>query len=88
MPHGDSYGKALHINAVARPGTIRIEVLDADGEPVPGFARDDCVPITMVDSQDYEVKWKDNRTLDKLAGKPVRLRFFVQASKLYSFWME
>ena len=28
------------------------------------------------------------RTLKELSGKPVLLRFHIQAAKLYSFWVE
>lgn len=71
-------GKKLHINAMARPGTVCAEVLDVDGNPIQGFTRQDAVAMEMVDSLDYIISWKDNRSLAKLSGKTVRLRFYVR----------
>ena len=81
-------GKTLHVNAKARPGTVRAEALDVKGKPIAGFTRDDCRPMSMTDGIDQPIGWKDNPTLDKLAARPVRLRFYVQGAKLYSFWIE
>jgi len=81
-------GKTLHLNAKARPGTVRVEVLDIEGKPLEGFSYNDCQPMSMTDSIDYAVSWKSDGSLEKLTGKPVRLRFHVQGAKLYSFWVE
>lgn len=81
-------GNKLHVNAVARPGTVCAEVLDLNGNLIKGFTRHDALPMQMVDSLDYVLAWKDNATLDKLAGKNVRLRFYVRGAKLFSFWSE
>ncbi len=79
---------AVHINAFARPGTVTVEVLDLDGNPIEGFRRSDCIPLTMADRTDHAVAWRSNRNLNSLAGRPVRLCFYVQGAKLYSFWIE
>jgi hypothetical protein len=81
-------GKSLHLNAIARPGSVRVEVLDQNGEPIRGYSQDDAQPIHRVDSLDAKVGWKDDRTLEALSGRPVRLRFHLQGAKLYSFWVE
>jgi hypothetical protein len=81
-------GTRLHLNAVARPGTIRVGVLDLEGKAVPGFAADDCIPMGMTDSLDYTVAWRDQPSLAACVGRPVRLQFVLQGAKLYSFWME
>ena len=81
-------GTALHINAFARPGAVAAEITDLDGNPLEGYGRGDCVPLEMADRLDHAVAWKGGRTLAPLKGKPVRLRFWVRGTKLYSFWME
>ena len=79
-------GTRLHINAFARPGRVETEVLRADGTPLPGFTRDACRPLENRDCLDHTVAWSDGASLSALAGTPVRLRFHVQAAKLFSFW--
>ncbi len=81
-------GETLHVNALARPGTVTAEILNAEGEPIEGFSRADCVPLKMADMIDREITWKGTAAIDALAGRTVRLRFYVQAAKLYSFWTE
>lgn len=81
-------GTRLHLNAIARPGTIRVALLDAESRPVPGFTADDCQPMSVTDSLDYTVRWRGAPSLAQFDGKPVRLRFYLQGAKLYSFWME
>lgn len=65
-------------------GEMRIEVQDADGQPLPGFALADCPPI-FGDDLERAVPWKDGRDLGNLAGKPVRLKFELRDTDLYSF---
>ena len=80
-------GDVLHINATARPGLVCAEVLDAQGAPLEGFARADCIPLSMTDALDHPLHWAGGRSLAELAGKPVRLRLYLQGAKLFSFWM-
>jgi hypothetical protein len=81
-------GLRLHVNATARPGTVKVAVLDAAGNEIPGFTAADCQPMRMIDSLDYTVVWRENPSLSRLAGQPVRLRFDLQGAKLHSFWTE
>ncbi len=62
--------------------------LDGDGASIDGFTREDARPLHMADSLDAVVEWESGRTLEELSGAPVRLRFHMQAAKLYSFWSE
>lgn len=74
----------LRLNYQIRPGgSIRVEILDPDGTPLPGYGRDDCKPLTG-DSLDQAVAWKNHGTLP--AGRsPIRLRFILEKASLYSF---
>ncbi len=70
----------LTLNADARGGEVRVEVLDGDGKPFPGFALGDCEPVTG-DSLSAPVKWK--RPLAELSGRTVRLRFALRDARLF-----
>ena len=78
-------GKELALNfATSAAGAIRIEVQDATGKPVPGFALADSVE-TIGNEIDRVVRWDSGSDVSALAGKPVRLRFVMKDARLYSF---
>ncbi len=77
-------GDELVVNADARAGLLRVEVLDHEGRPVPGYGREDCDPIRQ-DSLRRTVTWKGRNAVTSLAGKPIRLRFYLEEASLYSF---
>ena len=77
-------GKELEINCeTSAAGGIRIEIQNAEGEPVQGFELSDCGEIAG-DQISRIVEWKDRCDVSGLAGKPVRLRFVVRDADLYS----
>lgn len=77
-------GKELEINySTSAGGIVRIELQDADGRPVPGFALGDCLPI-YGDEIARTVEWSSGRDVTALAGKPVRIRFVMEDADLYS----
>ena len=80
-------GVELHVNALARPGSVAAEVLGPEGEALDGFARVDCTPVRG-DSLDHTVAWQHGKGLGELRGRAVRLRFHLQGARLYSFWVE
>jgi hypothetical protein len=78
-------GSKLTLNfATSAAGDIRVEIQDAGGKPLPGFALDDCPP-TFGDAIERAVTWKNGGDVSALAGKPVRLRFALKDADLYSF---
>ncbi len=79
-------GKHLFVNADARGGELRVEVLDRNGEVYPALAKKRCLPITP-DGTIQPVKWLEPTDLAALAGKPVRFRFYLTNGELYSFWV-
>lgn len=77
-------GTRLLINyRTSAPGSIRCEILEPDGKPIPAFAMAECDPI-IGDEIERVVSWKGRTDVDSLAGKPVRLRFEMKAADLYS----
>ncbi len=75
-------GSKLSLNIASKSGS-RVELQDASGRPLPGFALEDCEPIAG-DFIDQRVAWKGG-DLSSLAGKPVRLRFELKNADLYAF---
>jgi hypothetical protein len=72
----------LRVNVLTRPdGDLRVEVLDAQAAPVPGFTADDCEPVRG-DHEAIIVKWKQNSVLPERATK---LRFLLRQAYLYGF---
>ena len=77
-------GNNLLINfSTSAAGNIRVEIQDAAGKPVSGFALEDCYEI-FGDEVERVVKWKNGSYLSKLAGMPIRLRFVMKDANLYS----
>jgi hypothetical protein len=78
-------GKELALNfATSAAGGIRIEIQDAAGKPLPGFALADAVE-TIGNETDRVVRWKAGGDVSALAGKVVRLRFVMKDAKLFAF---
>jgi hypothetical protein len=77
-------GKELVINfSTSAAGSVRVEIQDIEGKPIPGFTLDQC-PEIFGDSIERVVRWQSGSDLSALAGKPVRLRFVLQDADLYS----
>jgi hypothetical protein len=77
-------GNRLQINADARKGSLRVEVLDANGKPIDGFSAADCQPFSG-DQLRHVIRWRDQQECKQIQGRPIRLRFYLERSKLYSF---
>jgi hypothetical protein len=77
-------GSTLLVNASPGSGTLRVEVLATDGEVIPGFGRDDCLPLGG-DTTRAAIAWRDGRDLTALRDRPVRFRFLLSAGALWSF---
>ena len=78
-------GKELAVNFVtANRGQLRIELQDADGQPLDGYRLRDCQPLRG-DSIEQPVAWKNGSDVSKLAGRTIRLRFHLQNADLFSF---
>ena len=77
-------GDELRLNvSTSAVGSVRVEVQDATGAPLPGFTLADC-PELFHDQIDLPVKWSSGANLGELAGKPVRLRFVLYDADLYA----
>ena len=78
-------GGELRLNfSTSAAGSVRVEVQDAGGRPLPGFALEDC-PEMYQDEIDRVVCWNTGADLGVLAGQPVRLRFALNDADLFAF---
>ena len=81
-------GRELAINfATSASGSIRCEIQDADGQPIPGFALANCKDIGG-DEIEGAVRWKDGSDVSGLAGQTVRLRFVMKDADLFALKFE
>ena len=78
-------GAALALNIDAAHGSLAIEILDADGQPMTGFSGEHAATHTSVDELRLTAKWPVKSDLSELVGETVRLRFRLQLADLYAF---
>ncbi|MCY2972952.1 MAG: hypothetical protein NTZ30_20105 [Planctomycetota bacterium] len=79
-------GANLFVNLESQQGGLQVEVMDEQGKVIDEFSRDKCLPL-MGDSTKVMVRWRGGKDLSSLAGKPLRLRFYLTKGSLYSFWV-
>jgi hypothetical protein len=78
-------GRELRLNlSTSAVGSVAVEIQQADGQPVPGFALADC-NLMYGDQLDRTVTWKNGADLGSLAGKAVRLRFEMKDADVFAF---
>jgi len=78
-------GGELRINySTSAVGSIRVELQDIDGKPIPGFELSAC-PEIFGDNLDEPVGWTSGANVSTLAGTPVRLHFVMADADLFAF---
>ena len=77
-------GDRLLLNLAGQPrGNARVELLNEDGRPIPGYSLNDCESLTT-DRIDHSVRWKNRKLLTHLRGKIVQARIQLANADLYS----
>lgn len=77
-------GDRLTLNfATSAAGSVRVELQDAAGRAMAGFALADCDEL-FGDTLERTVTWRDRADVGALAGQPVRLRVVMSDADLYS----
>jgi hypothetical protein len=81
-------GTSLVMNlSTSAAGGVRIEIQDQAGRPIEGFSVKEC-PEIFGDSLTYVASWNGRSDLSHLSGVPIRLRFVMKDSDLYSIRFE
>lgn len=75
----------LLVNVDSAAGSMRAEVIDEAGQPIPGLTSAECIPITA-DSVAREVRWASGARIP--TDKVVKLRFLLYKASIYSYWTE
>jgi hypothetical protein len=65
-------------------GSLRVELQDAEGKPLPGYELNHC-PEIYGDETARGVAWEGGDDVSRWAGQPVRLRFAMRDADLFSF---
>jgi hypothetical protein len=77
-------GRELVLNfASSAAGSLRVEIQDAAGVALPGFALAEGRE-EIGDDLERVIRWQNGSDLSTLAGRPVRLRFVMKDADLYS----
>jgi hypothetical protein len=79
-------GEQLLLNVdTSACGELRVEMLDEQGQPFPGYTLNDCDLVHTANEISRVVKWKGESSVKGLAGKAVRLHFVMRDLDLYAF---
>ena len=77
-------GDRLAVNvATSAAGSVRVEIQDATGKPIPGYTLAESHEI-FGDALEHPVEWKSTSSVSRLSGTPIRLRFVVREADLYA----
>jgi hypothetical protein len=68
-------------------GGMRVGLIGADDQPLPGFAAEECMVIER-NGTGVPVAWKGGSDLSALRGREVAIEFLSTRTKLYSFRFE
>jgi hypothetical protein len=78
-------GGPLVLNySTSAAGSVRVEIQDAAGTPIPGFTLDEF-PERYGDEIEGMMEWTGGADVRSLTGRPVRLRFVLKDADVYAF---
>ncbi|MCA9039627.1 MAG: hypothetical protein KDA65_04690 [Planctomycetaceae bacterium] len=77
-------GNQLELNANASHGSLSVELLDAEGKPIPGFTATEVIPLKSQDGFRLRPRWKNIRDLSELKGQTIRLKITLDQAELYA----
>uniref|UniRef100_A0AB33JAW5 Glycosyl hydrolase family 32 n=1 Tax=Prevotella sp. GTC17259 TaxID=3236795 RepID=A0AB33JAW5_9BACT len=80
-------GEYLFVNADMRKGVLKIEILDEEGNIIPGFSYKDCIAMKGRNSTKWLITWKNKKNLASINKKNVHFKFYLKQGELYSFWV-
>ena len=75
----------LNVEPAGPEAEMKVQLLSADGEVIPGYTFDDCTAITE-DLLDAQIKWTGKDYIGpEISEKPVRLHFRFRNMRIYAF---
>jgi hypothetical protein len=77
-------GNRLVMNySASAAGMMQVELQNEEGQPIAGYAMDDCVPL-FGDTIEGTVAWKGGPDVSHLSGQTVRMKVYLKDADLYS----
>jgi hypothetical protein len=77
-------GKELLLNfATSAPGYIKVEIQDTDGEPITDYSIKDAMEL-IGNYIEHPAAWENGTDVSSLSGRPIRLKFVMKDTNLYS----
>lgn len=78
-------GSTLQLNLLPRAGgSVRVELQDSAGAPLPGFTLSESVPITG-DHLAAAAAWTSGADVASLRGRPIRIRLVLTRADVFAF---
>ncbi|MBP85980.1 MAG: hypothetical protein CMJ64_04555 [Planctomycetaceae bacterium] len=78
----------MQLNVDASRGSVRVELLDAAGTPMPAFSGSDTNFRRDINELRLRPTWKAHTDLSTLQGQIVRLKISLQNASLYAFQIQ
>ncbi len=79
------FGSRLILNyATSAAGSVRVELQDSAGRPLPGYSLADC-PEIYGNQVTRMVSWQSGADLSRFTGQTIRLKMELKDGDLYSF---
>jgi hypothetical protein len=75
-------GKKLIVNADASDGMLKVEILDANGDVIPGYDKNDCSAFSE-NCVAHVIEWRNHRSIP--SREPIKLRFLLQNAELFAY---
>ena len=75
----------LSINTNAEKGEIQVEILDAEGQAIPGYSGKDAPRTNGINELAWQPQWKTATSLSALRNQVIRLKFNLRQARLYAF---
>ncbi len=75
-------GRELHLNMLGGP--LRVELLGPSRHMIPGYSLAEADPISGTHT-DVIATWSGRSDLSHLEGKPIKVRFHMRRTQLFSF---
>lgn len=76
----------VNTDVSARRSQLAVELLDADGNVIPGYSRNECVAMRAANSTKWRIVWKKKKDVAELVGKKISMKFYIDNGSLYAFW--
>lgn len=79
-------GEFLFVNADCAGGSLAAEILDVDGNVIPGYSKEECC-LMREDATKFRIKWQNKQSLKDIDQDKIRVRFILNDASIFAFWI-